>query len=294
MASATGYKTLVPNYSKFRYYVNSKLDRLVFRRIRSVTIDDTDLVVYNLWRHNALVASAPVHALTPEFTLSEQEIEKNLEIRARNFSFITNSKAIRDDGYKNLFAESDNYAEIDVLGLSFNWFCPRSPDGTIVVPRQNDLVCGEVDPLNPNRFKRWFICSEQFMRFWTLMRYDTHDSFAKNKDLYTYVMSGNRLCTNNYQKWAYANLENGIVPDPVESNKRYYRLRTELASQEVHVYAALVLLGRYGELPGSENVPNNLKGQRNLSWILPPGFIDSLFHTFDLRVCTVKLHERLV
>ena len=133
--------------------------------------------------------------------------------------------------------------------------------------------------------KFWFTCSEQFLRAWTLLIYDKHPSFENNGEeprMRNRNMSGNRLNTNSFRKFMLAHNQTRTVIDHHETINRYYYIRTELVSKNwCHVYSALVLMARYGEIPCYKNVPKNRgKGPSCIQWNLPNKFVEILLKKY--------------
>nr|QBK86900.1 MAG: uncharacterized protein LCMAC103_02380 [Marseillevirus LCMAC103] len=158
-----------------------------------------------------------------------------------------------------------------------------------VAPREGDLLCGHVASAAGKArpfFEKWFTCSEQFYRAWTLIVHEAHDSFGraerKKSGARAYWLSGNRLMTNNYAKWRLGCIARGTLPSDAECRAQYWHPRTELASRYwIHLYCALVLLLRYGEMPTPENVPMNRNDPHAYArWNFFPGFVESFvaFH----------------
>jgi len=155
------------------------------------------------------------------------------------------------------------------------------PNPSSVVPAAGDLVCGVVGTSRSGRrlLSRWFICSEQFLRCWTLCMYPDHPSFelikAKKKNPLAYWMSGNRLMTNSFLKWILSETNGGRSIHSAEARRRYFHSRTEPASiLWVHVYCALVLVVRYCEPPSLENAPRI--GGAAQAWNLPVRWLSTL------------------
>lgn len=139
---------------------------------------------------------------------------------------------------------------------------------------------------------KWFIASEQFLRAWTSIMYDWHDTFneivssiiepeKKEEDLRNKLFGGNRLMTNTWLKYKMA------INHPLslkESREKYWHLRGEIASKDwVDIYCAIVLITRYGELPCQTNLPD-YKGKdssygveiHRSFWHLPIDFVSRL------------------
>jgi hypothetical protein len=109
---------------------------------------------------------------------------------------------------------------------------------------------------------------------------------------------GNSLVERSSDK--HPEMENLLSTCPTccdEIKKRYWVMRTECESQNyVHIYAALVLIGKYGEIPSHDFIPNNceniadsdyweeLTGVRKKydmkRWSLPDGFIEKILTTY--------------
>lgn len=218
---------------------------------------------------------------------TKDEIERNIEYKHKMFYFFASEASLRDNdnwGRQEIYCGSNNYSQVDLTGeCTLKFSTDRMMRVNYVAPRPGDLVCMEVQPPTKGRknpeAKFWMTCSEQFMRMWTLVMYDTHASFeagGAEPRMREKYMSGNRLATNGFLKWCLAHRQNNILPDAAEAKKRFWRLRTEYVSKKwVHLYAAIVLLARYGEFPTPKNVPMNLgEGPSMTEWDIPRGFLD--------------------
>jgi len=287
--------------SKLRDTILKNTSYLVFRRVGKVMAKPEDLVDtrWEIPRETKVYHKGEV---LPPFT--EQETLQFVQERYSTFYFFTTTTALRSNdkwGDIAIYGASNCYSELDVYGASF-LFPPRSqsqiPPRPSVrgangkVMRQGDLICGLVSKPAPGRqnprFTRWFICSEQFFHAWTAIVHPENQSLGKfsadEDDVRRYLMSGNRLATNGYRKWLLSCQQSNVSSDDDELRKRFYLLRTERVSKEwVHVYAALVLILRYKELPGDHNVPNNLdNGPKMTTWDLPSGWLAKVTTSYGL------------
>ena len=95
-------------------------------------------------------------------------------------------------------------------------------------------------------------------------------------------MKGNYLSTNGWKRYYLPRVRKGMSIPIEEQTQRYYRLRTEKASREwCHIYAAIVLLARYNEIPSASNMPRVLPMPSQSPsdvvnfdmWDIPDGFI---------------------
>lgn len=214
-------------------------------------------------------------------TYSSAQKDKNLEFSYNMYAGFTAEEKLRDnDKHKgSIYFSSNNYRQLDVVNGSF---CPGETQefksSGRIPPRVGDLICMKVEmgPKGKLWAKWWFTASEQFLHAWTLIMYANHPSFDR-KDLYKRSFTGNRLQTNSFLKYTLSHKDNGAVPDEAELSSRYFRLRTEYVSKKwVHVYCALVLIVRFGELPHAGNIPNNIGGLKMMKWDLPYDFVRNL------------------
>jgi len=238
--------------------------------------------------------------------ISPDIVKKNIEIRYSKFSGFTSPKPIRDENEeysdKEIYIHSNNYCQVDLtFDFTFKFNKARqlcSP----VTPQHGDLIFIFISNKIPNKIVSkpgkkslkpkadfWCIVSEQFLHAWTLIQYDWHESFdkliamntpaeKKEASLREKIFSGNRLMTNSWLKYKLAIEDSGEKLTTEESKKRYWHLRTEFASRKwVDIYAAIVLVCRYGELPCPVNVPNSKSvSPIRLSWNLPDIFMTML------------------
>lgn len=277
--------------------VKGNLGNLVFRRVKTpIAVPENYLYtssttpLENGGVETKFYKAGDVYSITPE------EYKRNVAEHYKDFSMFTSEAKIRKENDRvrgEIYGHSKNYADFDLMDFTFH------PTSRTMKPREGDLVCGavEFDKKGNANYAYWFVCSEQFLRFWTLIMYDQHDSFRKVLEKNTKkenrtkskkvdedalrrkVLSGNHLMTGGYRKWLLScdqTLISGrkIVSEPKELLERFWLHRTESASMYVHVYAALVLLFRYYELPCENNVPNNINnGPFMNKWDLPENWV---------------------
>jgi hypothetical protein len=285
-----------------RDLLRDKFSHIIFRRVKTVYTQNLEKVYYVTANDKIEMDADMISVLTPE------KKENHLQYEYKSFSGITTTKNIRSNdkyAYEVIHFSSDTFSELDIENGTFEFV--QAP--TKIPPRQqryinekfvySDLICGIVDSRNKElHYTHWFICSEQFLRMWTAIMYSDHQIFHtsnfvpssvdkedfENK-LYNRLMSGNRLCTNSFRKWIMI-----LGEDSQETQELFQVLRTEKISiQWCHVYAALVLIARYGELPTSDPKEHNIPfthdgiGYRPMTheWDLPPKFVDNILSLID-------------
>lgn len=274
-------------------------DRLIFRTVETVKRADEDRLHTSYM--SPLQSGEISEKIATEESFSSEEESRNVERHARKFFCLTKPNALRPGtlGEKNFrnkpfVLKSENYAEIDVLDNIDFKFVPKK---TETLPVVGDMVCIFPDEKGKNsEAKYWFVCSPQFLRAWTLIHFKDHDTIKKlvsntetssrEEIVRQKVFSGNTTMTNSYLSWLLTCYQNGLVSSLDELQKRFWHLRTEDASRNfVHVYSALVLMMRYTECPGPNNIPNKLdKSPKFREWNLPFGWLQKIFEKYDLRI----------
>ena len=263
--------------------VRAKLKLLVFRRVYSVTHFQLSKIQYH-------TKPDECHQVADGDSLTDREWLRNAECHYRNYYGWSSKTSLRSNDSspdRYIFYEKKDFGTFDPIHFQID---PAATPQSAVPPREGDLLCGIVKPDATGKlcYSKWFICSEQFYRAWTLMMYDTHTSFTKAEQKgcgeKTYWMSGNRLMTNNYLKWILGSKELGITPSDAEQNDRYWHQRCEkIARTWIHIYCAQVLIIRYNESPSDDNVPvvRGVESRPYAHWHLPPEFVQLFLDAYN-------------
>ncbi len=264
--------------------VRNKLKKLVFRRVYSVTNYQLTKILY-------YTKPDEYHQIEIGTSFTDREWERNIEFQYRNYCGWSSKTALRsNDRFSDryIFYEKKNFGTFDPIHFQIN--AEGGGLDAVSPPREGDLLCGIVHPDASGNlcYTKWFICSEQFYRAWTLMMYDAHPSFTKAEQkacgAKTYWMSGNRLMTNNYLKWILGSQERGITPSDSEQKDRYWHQRCEkIARTWIHIYCAQVLIIRYNESPSDDNVPvvRGVESRPYAHWHLPPEFVQLFLDAYN-------------
>lgn len=275
----------VQNYLKIQFS-GGKNGRYIFRRAGK-----------NIQMRNPVYKKVtPFSTEIPSSTygLTSEVMKKNGQIDCSEFYGFTTTHAMRKEPFCTLdtpiMFKSSTYKQPNV-GLRIDGDIKHE----VTTPLEGDLLCIWLKNETCESHKRyksieadaWFIVSEQFLRAHTLIMYDWHDSFdslipkntpieKREEALRRKLFIGNNLMTNGWLKHKLSLEQSGMSPmETKESLEKYWHLRSEPASRNyVDVYAALVLMARYGEAPTAFNVPNNNNdGPKRTQWSLPPNFL---------------------
>ena len=260
--------------------------------------------------------------------ISQKELEKNIEVVHKSYSGLSLPNMVREEPLetegKRIYLRSAAKLNMIPDGLHPMSFA-LAKRCNAVTPLPNDLLFifisnktldrisgkiikkpGENKSKNKKEYNtvkatKFCICSEQFLRMWTLVMHDWHETFDKmiacdtlkedrEKVLRDKLFKGNRLMTNSWLK-TYLSLESeGKDMTIDESREKYWFYRTEISSIKwVDVYTSIILIIRYNELPCYLNVPSHLnvetkeKFSRD-SWSLPPAFLSNLLKSAGIKL----------
>lgn len=253
--------------------------------------------------------------------VSSNEFDRYVKTTYKEFYGLTTTQVIRDEPDflrgASVFVHSDKYAQLSEKTWSLENCSEAVTPNAASSNGAGDLLFIYMSKANLNGWvyggrrigelptaDKWCIVSEQFLRAWTAIMFDWHESFKslvpksngdvqREKQLKSKLFSGNRLMTNTWLKTKLSYEDNKQSFTAEKSEEMYWRLRTEKISQEfVDVYAAIVLIARYGELPTSSNVPANAQPTTNCSlvtnlkrknWSLPCNFVENLGKTCNVE-----------
>jgi hypothetical protein len=162
----------------------------------------------------------------------------------------------------------------------------------VFTPMQGDLLCIWLSTENIHGSQmpfivadHWFSVSEQYLRAFTAILYQWHDTFdqliprntpqdKREEALRKKLFCGNTLMVNGWLKHKQTLEQAKMTPmSKKESGDKFYVQRWK-EGQHVDELAALVLLARFGEIPTELNIPNNVSGPKRTQWDLPEGFLE--------------------
>lgn len=241
-------------------------------------------------------------------SMSSEDVDRFVEVTYSSFHGFTTTQQIREEPEeimgRPIFINSNNYGQFNFSTLEFEKTAHVTPysSGTngdllfIFMSSETLKNCRGKDYNYTPRADCWGIVSEQFLRTWTLITHEWHETFdklipkntpfaKKEQALKGSIFSGNRTMTNcSLLKPKLALEEAGKNMSIEEEKEKYRHLRTEEMSRNyVHFYSALVSMVRYGELPCPSNVPNNKKNASSTeelftlsSWNLPEKFVTKI------------------
>lgn len=164
---------------------------------------------------------------------AELQYRKRYILEKGEYYGFTTPRALRkaDRCNTSVYFNTSSYFEYNVF--TDKW---ERPDHNTAhqLPYAGDLVCGTVVMTDKGpSFDKFFVCSEQFMKFVTLVLDPEHESIEEN-----HAKLYNRLRTNKFGEWLRA------TPDATESEmqERYHRFRYEKTASVQDAYTSIAFL----------------------------------------------------
>jgi hypothetical protein len=182
----------------FREGLKAIWSDFVFREVKTVIKQQSDLLeveyVYlsksqgDLWINNGsanmetegLVKEKKFPSLKEAFTAVPKSFHRNIRGKYRNYYGFTTSCTVRDNdpyGGGEIFFSKKCHSELN-LGFEPTGRFSRLHSELTWPPRSGQLICGLVEKGEKGLFyRKWFVCSRQFLTLWTMICYSNHPSF---------------------------------------------------------------------------------------------------------------------
>ena len=273
----------------------------VFRKVERVFYENPRFTKFTLHEEQT-----PLNTI---YGVSKADRDRYVQVDCKSFYGETEKRPIRNEVFpikgRSLRFDSDTYHNLSFEEESFG----ELTKSEAIAPFEGDLLCllikgdtPRIDFVPSLKADAWFIASDQFLKAWTSVMFDKHESLTslipKNYGdeyeslLRSKLYSGNRLASNTWLKHTLTCREHNKSMTKEESRNMYYHLRTDKCSiMYVDCWALMVLMGRYGELPNFRNVPNNKDGLQRKQWNIPKGAVRNLL---KLSGCTVDISDDIL
>jgi len=171
-------KTLSEN---FKRQLVSLWDNIVFRRVKFISAKISDITHYT--KFDITLENTLDCITVSSIDVSHSEFDnKWMVCHYSHYRGLTTKNGVRKDMYhgQEIRFTSDTFSELDFSDNMELSFMGGINDGGSVLPHAYQIICGTVttDCYGEPNFSKWFRCSEQFLRLWTLVMCGTsHTSF---------------------------------------------------------------------------------------------------------------------
>lgn len=219
---------------------------IVFRRVGKTTLRLENFSEGEYLKHDSTSLKFPNF----EDYIKQGNEEKREMVGIEKYKYwygsTTRTQLRRNDRYDgNIWFDPYGFSEIEIEDGSMTFSHKQKNAKSVTVPPlQGSLVCGWVRRAKKGLvFWKWFKCSEQFMKLWTIVMYNPHEVYPRRNRKEQIIR---RLRCNNSKVW----LQNNSDATDEEKEKRYRVIRTEFVSDKwVGIYQAIARYVVYGDCP---------------------------------------------
>lgn len=225
------------------HYPKSSIDRLtirvllkdlwknfIFREVKTVKTKDPYMVTYQYLNKDGFVRTQKFITSAEAQKVVPYEYNKNIQVHYRDYFGFTNDRTIRNNDIhynQEIFFSKKCYGELNLYGETITGEFSHRRGFKTVPPRTKQYICGLVETGEKGLFyRKWFICSKEFLTLWTMICEPDHYSL-KNRSDGKYItksldeileeVDGNhysyelRKKSDKYEDYRIYNIENAIL-----------------------------------------------------------------------------------
>lgn len=178
-------KSIIPDLS-LRLIFKRLWKNLIFREVKTVKTKYPFLITYQYINNFKFVRSKNFDNINDALYTVPLNYQSNIIIRYYDYYGFTTDKIIRNnDPYynKEIFFSRKCYRELNLNGEEITGGFLSRRGLNMIPPRKKQYICGLVGKGYQGLFyRKWFICSKEFITLWTMICDPTHFSL-KNSDL---------------------------------------------------------------------------------------------------------------
>ena len=209
-----GYNSVVRHYSKeiisslsTRLVLKEVWKDLIFREVKTVKTKEQLVITYEYVNDSGFVRTEQFQTLEEAFNQVPRDKHKNIHIHYDDYFGFTTCRAIRNnDIYCNqeVFFSRKCYGELNLNDQIINGNFSLRRGFNSIPPRKKQYICGLVEMGEKGLFyRKWFICSKEFLTLWTMICEPDHYSLKNKNDDGSYTTKSfdqilNELDTSGY------------------------------------------------------------------------------------------------
>ena len=213
-----------------RLLLKEKWKNFIFREVKTIKAKDPYLITYHYINESGFIRTDKFKTLIEAQRSVPYELIENIQVHYRDYFGFTTDQIIRNnDAYSNqeIFFSKKCYSELNLNGeVITGEFTSRRGFKTIP-PKAKQYVCGLVENGEKGLFyRKWFICSKEFLMLWTMICESDHFSLKIKKDG-KYITKSLEDILNELDTSCYNFSDgsvNGYVSDYVFNNIENYAL----------------------------------------------------------------------
>jgi len=158
----------------------------IFREVKTIKTKDPYMATYQYVNNSGFVRTKKYRNLTDAHRKVPYEYKKNIQVHYRDYFGFTTDRTIRNnDIYYNqeIFFSKKCYGELNLDNNHITGEFSYRRGFKTTPPRSKQYICGLVENGEKGLFyRKWFICSKEFLTLWTMICEPDHYSLKYKKD----------------------------------------------------------------------------------------------------------------
>ena len=158
----------------------------IFREVKTVKTKDPHMVTYQYVNNSGFVRSEKYPTLVDAQKKVPYEYSKNIQVHYRDYFGFTTDRTIRNnDIYYNqeIFFSKKCYGELNLDNKNITGEFSYRRGFKTVPPNAKQYICGLIEHGEKGLFyRKWFVCSDEFLTLWTMICEPDHYSLKYKKD----------------------------------------------------------------------------------------------------------------
>jgi len=178
-------KTSINNLS-VRLLLKDIWKNLIFREVKTVKTKDPYMATYQYLNKCNFVRTEKFRSLAEAQQVVPYEYNRNIQVHYRDYFGFTTDRTIRNNDIhynQEIFFSKKCYGELNLFGETITGEFAYRRGFKNVPPRTKQYICGLVEHGEKGLFyRKWFICSKEFLTLWTMICEPDHYSLKNRLD----------------------------------------------------------------------------------------------------------------
>ena len=169
-----------------RLVLRERWRNFIFREVKTIKAKDPYLVSYHYINDSGFNRVKKFKTVTEAQREVPYELSKNINVHFKDYFGFTTDRTIRNNDIhynQEIFFSKKCYGELNLNGDVITGDYSIRRGFKSIPPRPKQYVCGLVENGEKGLFyRKWFICSHEFLTLWTMICEPDHYSLKKKID----------------------------------------------------------------------------------------------------------------
>ena len=182
-------KNIIPKLTT-RLILKDTWKDLIFREVKAVKLKDEYMVTCDCVNSYGFIRTKIFKSVDEAKSQLNPNYHDNIKVHYRDYYGFTTHRTIRDNDIyesREIFFSRKCYGELNLNERTITGDFSLRRGFKSVPPQRSQYVCGLVEMGEKGLFyRKWFICSKEFMVLWTMLCNPDHSSLKNDKDIKTF------------------------------------------------------------------------------------------------------------